>query len=225
MGFLVLGHGITVAYLKLLDQKALNDVFSVAKWTSHKHALRKKLSEWQESCLFNQIPSHETDSSQVNWMPEPAAYKHKLLPTNVTYTLLDDILQRNEKGKIVTQFYKGHNNLDSEHRKFLAHTIVDFYIANNMYFPLPDMARFAQLISERFLSEISVIISIPKKILKNYNPRDSTVNKKNPSGLIYDRFHNRNKKALVKSKSAVITCLQALRNKALELPFDGTRKR
>ncbi|XP_058835567.1 uncharacterized protein LOC131692500 [Topomyia yanbarensis] len=155
---ILIGHGITVPYLKILDEKALDDIFSVAKWTGHKHALRMKLCGWEESVLFRQTPHVEANQTNCVAIPgRPGTSKHKLLPTSVTYSLLDDILQRNEKGKIVTRYYETHKSLDSEHRKYLAHTIVDYYIANHIYFALPDMARFAQLISERFSPEISVI--------------------------------------------------------------------
>ncbi|XP_053698349.1 uncharacterized protein LOC128745332 [Sabethes cyaneus] len=203
---ILVGHGITVEYLKLSDERALEDVFSVAKWTGHKHALRKKLIQWEESALCPQFPSNTEMPMDVESCVLPGVSEHKLLSTSVTIHLLEDILNRNEKGKIITEHYQMHNKLDSEQRRSLAHTIVDYYIARRRNFPLPDMARFAQLISERFPPEIPEIY---------YNPRDYKANKKNPSGLIYDRFHNRHKKTLVKNKR--VNVLQNLHSKALEL--------
>ncbi|XP_021707114.1 uncharacterized protein LOC110678464 [Aedes aegypti] len=110
--------------------------------------------------------------------------QRKLIPTSVSRALLDNILERNEKGKIVAKYYQLHSRLDKQHRKFLSHTIVDYYIANQKYFALPDMSRFAELIAERFPSEIAVTY---------YNPRSNSANKKHPSGMLYDRFHNRKK--------------------------------
>lgn len=82
--------------------------------------------------------------------------KHRLLPTSVTAELLDDILKRNEKGKIVVKYFSEKQKLDAAHRKYLAHTIVDYYIANDLYFSLPDMTKFAQLIVGRFPNELTV---------------------------------------------------------------------
>ena len=81
---------------------------------------------------------------------------NKLLQTTVTNNVLLGILERNEKGKIVCQYYQAHQRLDVEQRRSLAHTIVDYYIANNTYFTLADMERFADLIAARFPPEISV---------------------------------------------------------------------
>lgn len=157
-------HGITLSYLKDLDEKALNDVFSVIKWTGHKHSLRSKLEHWDESVLFrppsiNQLNEPTPSSSQQEnvYNTQPGPFKRKLLPTAVTNNLFLDILQRNEKGKIVTQHYIANHRLDVEHKRFLAHTVVDYYIANDNYFNLADMERFAQLIAARFPPEIAVI--------------------------------------------------------------------
>lgn len=148
-----------------MDDRALDEVFSVAIWTGHKFALRQKLVLWPDSVLF-QLAS--TSSAPQNALPVAAAAvqvtatvafhpaKHRLLPTSVTAELLNDILSRNEKGKIVAKHFKENNCLDKTHRKYLAHTIVDYYIANDLFFPLPDMAKFAQLIAERFPMELAV---------------------------------------------------------------------
>lgn len=56
-----------------------------------------------------------------------------------------------------------------------------------------------------------------------FNPRDVKAEKKHPSGLIYDRFHNRNKKKLIKVKSETdkenIFC--GVKAAALQLSEDG----
>lgn len=147
----------------MLDEKALNDVFSVVKWTGHKHALRYKLMLWDESALFQKkVPDIEpvedvTSVNQVGIARIAQTTNRKLIPTTVTKALLDTILERNEKGKIVSKYYQeNHQHLDKTHRKFLVYTIVDYYIANQLYFTLPDMARFAELIVDRFRSEIAV---------------------------------------------------------------------
>ncbi|XP_053687806.1 uncharacterized protein LOC128737233 [Sabethes cyaneus] len=161
---ILVGHGITVEYLKLSDERALEDVFSVAKWTGHKHALRKKLIQWEESALCPQFPSNTEMPMDVETCVLPGVSEHKLLSTSVTIHLLEDILNRNEKGKIITEHYQMHNKLDSEQRRSLAHTIVDYYIARRRNFPLPDMARFAQLISERFF--VNVLQNLHSKALE-----------------------------------------------------------
>ncbi|XP_021703565.1 uncharacterized protein LOC110677126 [Aedes aegypti] len=188
---ILIAHGYTLEYAKTLDEKALNDVFSITKWTAHKHALRQKLTLWKESVLFRegdtepvascsyQVPVHNMATSSAAVSPQ-----RKLIPTSVSRALLDNILERNEKEKIVAKYYQLHSRLDKQHRKFLSHTIVDYYIANQKYFALPDMSRFAELIAERFPSEIAVTY---------YNPRSNSANKKHPSGMLYDRFYNRKK--------------------------------
>ncbi|XP_055548889.1 uncharacterized protein LOC129732240 [Wyeomyia smithii] len=197
-------HGITLPYLKIMDQKALDDIFSVLKWTGHKHALRARLEEWKDSVLFR--PQESPGSSQLNepgpsgsrnekdYTSHPGPFKHKLLSTAVTNCLLLDILQRNEKGKIVSQYYGKKHKLKDEHKRSLAHTIVDFYIAHDEYIHLPDMERFAQLIVARFPPEIAETY---------YNPRDSAAGKLHPSGLLYDRFHNRKKTVRAKHRTTV----------------------
>ncbi|XP_065078489.1 uncharacterized protein LOC135701579 [Ochlerotatus camptorhynchus] len=188
---ILIAHGYTVEYLKILDEKALNDVFSVAKWTGHKYALRQKLLFWEESVLFQKTVAEiepvevERSNGQVG---VPETTNRKLIPTTVTKALLDTILERNEKGKIVSKYHQLHQHLDKTHRKFLAHTIVDYYIANQLYFSLPDMARFAELITDRFPAENTITY---------YNPRDSSTNKKHPSGMLYDRFHKRKKTSVL----------------------------
>nr|XP_029724108.1 uncharacterized protein LOC115264504 [Aedes albopictus] len=185
---ILISHGVTMEYLKVLDEKALGDIFSVVKWTGHKHALRSKLEQWKESALYRPLPSITSNpvsgtSPGHNAVPGPS-HMTKLLQTTVTNHVLLGILERNEKGKIVCQYYQAHQRLDMEQRRSLAHTIVDYYIANNTYFTLADMERFADLIAARFPPEISETY---------YNPRDSASGKKYPSGLLYDRFHNRKK--------------------------------
>lgn len=163
----IIDHGITVSYLKILDEKALDDIFSVRKWTGNKHALRSKLEKWDNCVLYRpQEPPacgqlNEPISSSSRYETEctfqPGPFKHKLLPTAVTNALFLDILQRNEKGKIVSRYYEANHKLRDEHKRALAHTIVDFYIARDEYLRLPDMERFAQLIAARFPPEIPVI--------------------------------------------------------------------
>lgn len=159
-----LEHGICVQYLKLVEDRALDDIFSVARWTGHKYALRQKLVSWPESVLYHTATTSKTINSIPTEVTAPPAtvlckqnpLKHRLLPTSVTAALLDDILKRNEKGKIVVKHFLQNKKLDAAHRKYLAHTIVDYYIANDLYFPLPDMSKFAQLIAERFPNELIV---------------------------------------------------------------------
>ncbi|XP_021708165.1 uncharacterized protein LOC110678890 isoform X2 [Aedes aegypti] len=222
---ILIQHGYSVQYLKMMDDRSLDDVFSVVKWTGHKYALRQKLVLWPESVLFQSASTSSTsrnapavDSTEfpATSTVQSSSLKHRLLPTSVTSELLNDILNRNEKGKIVVNFFGKHQCLDSSHRKFLAHTIVDYYIANDMYFPLPDMAKFAQLIADRFSMELAETY---------YNPRDAKAEKKHPSGLIYDRFHNRNKKRLVRAKSSETEntyCKE--KSIALSLPEDEITK-
>nr|XP_029727572.1 uncharacterized protein LOC115265764 [Aedes albopictus] len=193
---ILIGHGVTVAYLADIDEAALADIFSVVKWTGHKHALRRKLQLWEESALYQRDRANNTSSDCSNQAGPSTqlssrASQHPLLSTSVTLSLLEDILERNEKGKIVTQFYEMHQRLDTHHRKHLAHTIVDYYIANEKYFPIPDMTRFARCIAEKFPPELPEVY---------FNPRDASINKKHPSGILYDRFHNRNKKYSIQSK-------------------------
>ncbi|KXJ82973.1 hypothetical protein RP20_CCG008610 [Aedes albopictus] len=59
-----------------------------------------------------------------------------------------------------------------------------------------------------------------------YNPRDAKADKKHPSGLIYDRFHNRNKKKLVQAKSTpgTETIYSKEKTAALNLPEDYISK-
>lgn len=157
----MIGHGVTVAYLADIDEAALADIFSVVKWTGHKHALRRKLQLWEESALYQRDRANNTSSDCSNQAGPSTqlssrASQHPLLSTSVTLSLLEDILERNEKGKIVTQFYEMHQRLDTHHRKHLAHTIVDYYIANERYFPIPDMTRFARCIAEKFPPELPV---------------------------------------------------------------------
>ncbi|XP_021707649.1 uncharacterized protein LOC110678719 [Aedes aegypti] len=186
---ILVGHGITVGYLKDIDDAALSEIFSVIKWTGHKYALRKKLQSWPESSFYSTNASHEHGHTSSTSNPGPS--NHCLLPSSVTRSHLEDVLERNEKGKIVRNYYEKHHQLDTEHKKYLAHTIVDYYIANDRYFTLTDMARFAHYIVERFPSELAEIY---------FNPRDNSIGKKHPSGLLYDRFHNRNKKSLLERK-------------------------
>ncbi|KXJ78779.1 hypothetical protein RP20_CCG002988 [Aedes albopictus] len=191
---ILIAHGYNVEYAKTLDEKALDDVFSVTKWTAHKHALRRKLTAWEESVLYTEARPNSDSVTGTRSTPSPSdrsavgtSPQRKLLPTAVTKSLLDSILDRNEKGKIVVKFYQLHHCLDLNHRKHLAHTIVDYYMANQKYFSLADMARFAELIADRFPPEISITY---------FNPRNTSVNKKHPSGMLYDRFHNRKRKSV-----------------------------
>lgn len=136
------------------------DIFSVVKWTGHKHGLRSKLEQWGESALCHPLPpvGSNTDSetsSSPNAIPGPSRFGQ----TTISNSLLISILERNEIGKIVCQYFQENQRLDVEHRRSLAHTIVDYYIANKIYFALADMERFADLISARFPTEISVIYS------------------------------------------------------------------
>ncbi|XP_058456402.1 uncharacterized protein LOC131433816 [Malaya genurostris] len=118
---------------------------------------------------------------------------------SVTTGLLEDILVRNEIGKIVCKYYKSHQYLDNVNRRALSHTVVDYYIA-----------KFAKLISLRFPPEIAETY---------YNPRDISANKKHPSGLLYDRFHNRSKKDLGKRiRDKVADHMSNVKSSALELP-------
>lgn len=149
-----------------MDDKSLDDVFSVVKWTGHKYALRQKLVLWPDSALFQSASTSNVRQTSASSLQHPATaecksilLKHRLLPTSVTSELLNDILCRNEKGKIVVKYFEKHQCLDTASRKHLAHTIVDYYIASDMYFPLPDMAKFAQLIAERFSMELAVTYS------------------------------------------------------------------
>lgn len=144
-------------YAKTLDEKALNDVFTLTKWTAYKHVLRQKLMVWEESVLYHETEAAARTINTVFDQSTATISPHrKLIPTGVTRALLDNILERNEKGKIVFKYYQSLRRLDSHHRKYLAHTIVDYYIANEKYFSLPDMARFAELIADRFPPEIAV---------------------------------------------------------------------
>ncbi|KAL1400706.1 hypothetical protein pipiens_007211 [Culex pipiens pipiens] len=170
-------HGYSYDYLKQIDDRALNDVFSVAKWTGHKYALRNKLVQWPESKMVEE----PCTSSAAGQNPEFKPKQHNLLASSVTRNLLDDILSRNEKGKLVCQFYDSHQKLSTTYQKWLGHTIVDYYLANKTYFTLADMARFSELIADKFKSEICATY---------YNPRSARDKKKHPSGLLYDRFHN-----------------------------------
>ncbi|XP_062712484.1 uncharacterized protein LOC134289856 [Aedes albopictus] len=217
-------HGFTVEYLEKMDEKSLDDVFSVTKWTGHKFALRQKLVLWPKSVMCQSASTSSVSQSAPAAAPvvlEPTTvklhtnpFKHRLLPTSVTSELLRDILSRNEKGKIVVKYFETHQSLNVTHRKYLAHTVVDYYIANDLYFPLPDMAKFAQLIAERFSNEFAETY---------YNPRDIKAEKKHPSGLIYDRFHNRNKKALIKPKSSTDkeNIFRGAKSTALNLSEEG----
>ncbi|XP_021710615.1 uncharacterized protein LOC110679620 [Aedes aegypti] len=111
-----------------------------------------------------------------------------------------------------------HQRLDAQHRKHLAHTVVDYYIANETYFRIPDMARFAQCIAEKFPPELPEVY---------FNPRDATINKKHPSGILYDRFHNRNKQHLLQSKQEKknpIDNWKIFKAKALILPKEEIKR-
>ncbi|XP_062709690.1 uncharacterized protein LOC134288543 [Aedes albopictus] len=213
---ILISHGVTLEYLKILDEKALSDIFSVVKWTGHKHALRSKLEQWQESALYRPLPSNSSNpvsgTSSFHHVEPGPSHVTRLLQTTVTNNVLLGILERNEKGKIVCQYYQAHQRLDVEHRRSLAHTIVDYYIANNTYFTLADMERFADLIAARFPPEIRATY---------YNPRDSASGKKYPSGLLYDRFHNRKKTG--SSRRQIGECNPWTRSKAdaSKLTTDG----
>ncbi|XP_055542936.1 uncharacterized protein LOC129728516 [Wyeomyia smithii] len=187
----IAAHGFNVEYLMIMEDMALNDVFSVAKWTGHKYALRRKLMLWEDGILFQNNASASEPVAGTS--PEtsadlPTAHtstqmdKTKLISKTVTSAVLDSILERNEKGKIVCNYYRDHHFLDKVHRNFLAHTIVDYYIANQTYFKPADMAQFSELIAERFKPEIAITY---------YNPRDISAGKDHTSGALYDRFHNR----------------------------------
>ncbi|XP_058817501.1 uncharacterized protein LOC131680809 [Topomyia yanbarensis] len=156
--------------------------------------------------------------------PGPSNQRFKYLPTEVTTQVLDSLLVNNEKGKIITNYYAKHGMLDLEHRKNLAHVIVDRYIANNQYFSLADMKAFSEIISEKFTDEFAELY---------YSPRNKDAGKKNPSGLLYDRFHNRNKKDSLKRKRDLRAqnhdCLQAVKKQVFaltdtELACFGTEK-
>lgn len=227
-----------------MDDRALDDVFAVARWTGHKYALRQKLVLWPENVLYHTATTSKSSNSIPNEASAPPAtvmckqnpLKHRLLPTSVTAELLDDILKRNEKGKMVVKHFLQNQKIDAAHRKYLAHTIVDYYIANDLFFPLPDMLKFAQLIVERFPNELTVIlfrcsnhintifISFFSFLQETYfNPRDVKVQKKHPTGLIYDRFHNRDKKKFVKSRTSSDkeTTFFKAKSVALKLSHDG----
>ncbi|XP_062554719.1 uncharacterized protein LOC134219850 [Armigeres subalbatus] len=221
---ILIGHGVTVEYLALIDEVALADIFSVAKWTGHKHALRRKLQLWEKSAMFQVDPVIKNSPIVSNPGPSQtqvlaSAPQYPLLPTSVTLNLLEDILGRNEKGKIVTQFYKTHQRLDTQHRKYLAHTVVDYYIANGNYFPIPDMARFSQCIAEKFPPELPEVY---------FNPRNAAINKKHPTGILYDRFHNRNKKhqllSKLEQKNTTVDYWKIFKAKALTLTSEEIKK-
>ncbi|XP_055551311.1 uncharacterized protein LOC129733819 isoform X2 [Wyeomyia smithii] len=218
---ILIDHRITLPYLKIVDHKALDDIFSVLKWNGHKHALRAKLKKWNDSVRFRtqELPAGSHMNELVPSRPRsekdctfhPGSFKHKLLPTADTNSLLLDILPRNEKGKIVSQYYEKNHKLEDEHKRSLAHTIVDFYTANNEYFHLPDMERFAQLIAARFSTEIAETY---------YNPRDSVAGKLHPSGLLYDRFHKRNKTISAKRRTKVFDPWKKYKSKTSDLSSD-----
>lgn len=180
---ILFAHGYSIEYVKRLDEAALNDVFAKTEWTAYKHALRQKLVLWKDSVLYKPKP-HPNDQTASTSDSSCFSPRRNLIPTNVSKAVLDSILERNEKGKMVVRYFHQHNRLDNTHRKYLAHTVVDYYLARQKYFTIPDMLRFSELIAERFSPEISVTY---------FNPRNVTLKKKNPSGLLYDRFHNRKK--------------------------------
>ncbi|XP_065083382.1 uncharacterized protein LOC135705535 [Ochlerotatus camptorhynchus] len=55
---------------------------------------------------------------------------------------------------------------------------------------------------EEIISEWKLDPAINAILETFFNPRDVKVHKKHPTGLIYDRFHNRNKKKFVQSRSS-----------------------
>lgn len=78
----------------------------------------------------------------------------------ITSAWLENILKKNDKGKIVTNFFEKMNYLDQEHRKYLAHLIVDNYLARKQYFPATEMQRLSHLIAEKFTNEVPVSLML-----------------------------------------------------------------
>lgn len=100
-------------YLAVIDEAALADIFSVLKCTGHKHALRAKLQHWEESALYKPGQTSSCSHSPGSSTSSIRGPTHPLLSASVTLSLLEDILERNAKGKIVTQFYRMQQQLDA----------------------------------------------------------------------------------------------------------------
>ncbi|XP_055533791.1 uncharacterized protein LOC129723538 isoform X2 [Wyeomyia smithii] len=76
------------------------------------------------------------------------------------------------------------------------------------------MERFAQLIAARFSTEIAETY---------YNPRDSAAGKLHPYGLLYHRFHNRNKTISAKRRTKVVDPWKKCKSKTSDLSSDENR--
>ncbi|XP_055614708.1 uncharacterized protein LOC129761035 [Uranotaenia lowii] len=180
---ILIAHGITINYSKNCDLTTLNDIFNVAKWTGHKHALRHKLQLWPSSLIFRK------QIGAVSAVDEDECGLSGTVSSDSNQFVFEDIMRRNEKAKIVQQYFYSHKALDDKNRRSLVHVMVDYFIANKKYFSLSEMKIFSKMVSRRFPSEIAEIY---------FNPRDTKAGKKYPSGLFYDRFHNRNKSKIIK---------------------------
>lgn len=169
---------VTVESLKLLTERDLGSLFGTDQ-IDQKVRLRDKLQKWPESVQF--ISPREGPS-------KAKSRKLQLMNSSVRANDLDELLRTNETGKIVCRFYEAHKSLDSDMQGNLAVTIANSYIAEGRKFRSADMQKYAELITSRFKSEAEETY---------FCKRDITINKKNPSGLLYHKYFNsRSRKSL-----------------------------
>lgn len=160
---------ITVDSLKLLTDKDLQELFGPDRM-DERVCLRQKLQTWPASVMF--VAPQEGPSE-----PRPL----QLLSSRVRQADLDELLKNNEKGKIVAKFHEKFKTLPHGLQLDLAGIIADSYIAEGQKFPLPDMRKYAQLIASRFENELAETY---------FCDRDKSIEKSNPSGLIYSKYYN-----------------------------------
>lgn len=159
---------ITMDSLKLLCEKDLQELFGDRM--DEKVRLRQKLQTWPASAMF--VEPQESSSKQ-----RPL----QLLNTQVRESDLEELLKTNVKAKIVVKYHEKYGILTSGLQGDLAGVIVDSYLAEGRKFPIPDMRKYAELIANRFKTETEETY---------FCPRDKSIKKSNPSGLIYSKYYN-----------------------------------
>lgn len=96
-----------------------------------------------------------------------------------------DILKASNTGKTVLQFYADNTYLNNEYRKKLLSVLVEhLYVNNNTKLRTHELEKIADEIISTFPNENKDIYFISR----------SKTGKSNPSGILFNRFHNLNRK-------------------------------
>ncbi|XP_065084332.1 uncharacterized protein LOC135706613 [Ochlerotatus camptorhynchus] len=158
--------GLEYEDLKQVSIADVNELFEPCR-TGEKFRLLNKLRNWPSSAQYQ--PAKEICS------------KLNFAKSQVQAQDLDRLLNVNEKGKIIMRYYSKYQTVNKVMQKELSQIIVDSYIAQGKNFPVADMDKFAELIVAKLGSERKETYLCP---------RDKSIGKINPSGLLYHQYYN-----------------------------------